>query len=190
LPRVLYLCCVKKHKEILADFVIDKLTNSIENTITGEVFDTEVIRIYSKGTKEIKKADWVFEWHKEFKDPSNEIYKLTTKNNPSIIQGLICFTNKHDHIFMSLIESAKFNKGRHKLYKGVAGNLVAFACKVSFEKGYDGVVSFVAKSKLIDHYHLTLGAKQFGGSNRMFIDTKEALILVKQYFKNFNYGKF
>jgi len=91
---------------------------------------------------------------------------------------------------MSLIESAKFNKGRHKLYRGVAGNLVAFVCKVSFEKGYDGVVSFVAKSKLIDHYQLTLGAKQFGGSNRMFIDTKDALILVKQYFKNFNYGKF
>jgi hypothetical protein len=181
---------VKKHKEISADFEIDKLTNSIENTITGEIFDTEVTRIYSKDSKQIKKSDWVFEWHKEFKEATNEIYKLTTLNNPTIIQGLICFSNKHDHIFMSLIESAKFNKGRCKLYSGVAGNLVAFGCKVSFEKGYEGVVSFIAKSKLIEHYLLTLGAKQFGGSNRMFIDTKEALVLVKQYFKNFKYGKF
>ena len=27
------------------DFIIDKLTNSIENTSTGEVFDTAVVRM-------------------------------------------------------------------------------------------------------------------------------------------------
>ena len=74
-------------------------------------------------------------------EPRNEIYKLTTINNSRIIQGLICITDKHDHIFMPLIESSKFNKGKHKLYKGVAGNLVAYCCKVSFEKGYEGVIS-------------------------------------------------
>jgi len=181
---------VKKGQEIEADFEIDKLTNSIENTITCEVFDTEVTPLYFKDKRQIKKSDWVFDWHREFRDPANEIYKLTTINNPSIIHGLICFIDKQDHIFMSLIESAKFNKGKSKLYRGSAGNLVAFSCKISFEKGYEGVVSFIAKSRLIDHYHQTLGAKQFGGSNRMFIDTKEALALVKQYYKNFDYGKF
>jgi hypothetical protein len=85
---------------------------------------------------------------------------------------------------MDLIESAKFNKGKKKLYKGVAGNLVAFACKTAFEKGYDGVVSFIAKTTLIEHYTLTLGAKLFGG-NRMFIDTREAYILTMKYFKEF-----
>ena len=85
---------------------------------------------------------------------------------------------------MDLIENAKFNKGRNKLYKGVAGNLVAFACKTSFENGFDGVVSFIAKSQLIDHYTQSLGAKLFGG-NRMFIDTREALILTTKYFKDF-----
>lgn len=85
---------------------------------------------------------------------------------------------------MNLIESAKFNKGKNKLYRGVAGNLVAYACKTAFEKGYDGVVSFVAKTQLIDHYALTLGAKVFIG-NRMFIDTKEATILTTKYFKDF-----
>lgn len=79
----------------------------------------------------------------------------------------------------------KFNKGRNKLYKGVAGNLVAFACKTSFENGFDGVVSFIAKSQLIDHYTQSLGAKLFGG-NRMFIDTREAYILTTKYFKDFN----
>jgi hypothetical protein len=180
---------VKKRKEIGLDFEIDKLTNSIENSLTGEVFDTEVIRIFQKDSKQIKKDNWVFDWLKELKTPGNEIYKLTTVNNTTIIQGLICFNDKGDHVFMPLIESAGFNKGRNKLYKGVAGNLVAYGCKVSFEKGYDGVVSFIAKSQLREHYQLTLGAKNFGGGNRMFIDTKEALILVNQYFKHFNHGK-
>ena len=137
---------MKIQKEIELDFEIDKLTNSIENSLSGEVFDTEITRIFLKDIKLIKKEDWGFDWHKELKVSTNEIYKLTTINNPTIIQGLICFTDKTDHIFMPLIESAKFNKGRQKLYKGVAGNLVALGCKVSFEKGYDGIVSFIAKS--------------------------------------------
>jgi len=85
---------------------------------------------------------------------------------------------------MDLIESAKFNKGKSKLYRGVAGNLVAFACKLSFERKYDGVVSFIAKTQLVKHYEQTLGAKFFAG-NRMFIDTKEAVTLVTKYFKDF-----
>ena len=141
-----------------------------------------------RNSKQIKRPDWQFDWRQELKDPAREIYKLTTVNNPSIIHGLICFSDKGDHLFMHLIESAKFNKGSKKQYKGVAGNLVAFACKTAFEKNYDGVVSFIAKTQLIEHYQTTLGARLFG-ANRMFIDTKEALTLVQQYFKDFQHGK-
>jgi len=45
-------------------------------------------------------------------------------------------------------------------------------------------VSFIAKTQLIEHYEQTLGANLFGG-NRMFIDTKESLILTTKYFKDF-----
>jgi hypothetical protein len=54
---------------------------------------------------------------------------LTTQNNQKIIQGLISITDKGDHIFMDLIESAKFNKGKKSFIEEFAGNLVAFACK-------------------------------------------------------------
>ena len=67
---------MKRKSEIEADFEIDMLTNSIENTISSEIFDTEVTPIYHKDKRQIKKSGWVFEWHKEFKDPANEIYKL------------------------------------------------------------------------------------------------------------------
>jgi hypothetical protein len=171
-----------KEAKIELDFIIDKLTNSIENTISGEVFNTVISRISE--TKKIKKSDWIFDWHSEIKSESKYVYCLTTQNNQNIIQGLISINDKGDHIFMDLIENAKFNKGKSKLYTGVAGNLVAFACKTSFEKGYNGVVSFIAKTQLIDHYIQTLGAKLFS-FNRLFIDTKEAKILTTKYFKDF-----
>jgi hypothetical protein len=83
---------------------------------------------------------------------------------------------------MHLVESAKFNLGRHKLYLGVPGNLVSYACKVSFDKGYEGFVAFDSKTALIEHYQKTLGATLIGG-RRMYIDTKAAGKLVSQYFK-------
>ena len=172
------------HRDTELDFEVDKLINSIENATSGEVFDTLITLVVVVDARQIKKTAWVFNWRAELNDAARRVYKLTTVNNPSIIHGLISLTDKGDHIFMDLIENAKFNKGTTKLYRGVAGNLVAFACKLAFEKGYDGVVSFVAKTQLIEHYKQNLGAKLFGG-NRMFIDTKEAFILTSNYFKDF-----
>jgi len=143
---------VKKNELIYLDFEFDKLTNSIENAISGEVFDTLIVKIKAPDGKGIKENEWAFNWHRELKDKVKQVYKLTTISNPTIIHGLISLTDKGDHIYMDLIESAKFNKGKSKLYKGVAGNLVAFGCKMSFEKKYDGVVSFIAKTQLIEHY--------------------------------------
>ncbi|HBK82982.1 MAG TPA: hypothetical protein DDZ41_05200 [Flavobacterium sp.] len=173
---------MKKNTSIELDFKVDKLTNSIENVISGEVFETVITQISQ--IKQVKKSDWLFDWHTQIEDQSKLVFAVSTTNNPLIIQGLICITDKKDHIFMDLIENAKFNKGRKKLYRGVAGNLVAFACKTSFEKGYNGVVSFIAKTQLIEHYSEILGAKLFS-KNRMFIDTKEAQFLTKKYFKTF-----
>lgn len=105
---------------IYLDFEVDKLTNSIENAISGEVFDTLTVKLKPEDGKSIKKVEWVFNWHNELKDKTKQVYKLTTVSNPTIIHGLISLTDKGDHIYMHLIESAKFNKGKNKLYKGVA----------------------------------------------------------------------
>jgi len=173
---------VLKQKSQGLDFVIDKLTNSIENVLSKEVFDTEIVKLELTDIRQIKKTNWNFDWHKEIKDITKGVYKLTTVSNPTIIQGLISIEDKQDHIFMHLIESAKFNKGKAKVYLGVLGNLVAFACKVSMDKGYNGFVAFDAKSALIKHYKQTLYATHFRGL-RMFIETRAASRLIFQYFK-------
>lgn len=57
---------------------------------------------------------------------------------------------KPDHVYLHLIEGAPFNIGKQKTYFEVPGNLVAYSCKLSFQRGGDGYVSFTAKTKLID----------------------------------------
>jgi len=39
---------------------------------------------------------------------------------------------------MHLIGSSRFNKGKNKIYPGIAGKHVAYACKVAVDKGYQG----------------------------------------------------
>ena len=174
---------VKKKKNFL-DFEIDKLTNSIQNTVSGDSFPTEVSRLTKTDLKQVtKKNGWSFNWKTELDDNTREVYKLTISNNPNIIQGILSFTIEPDHIYMDLLESAPFNRGKNKLYEGVAGNLVAYACKVSFQNGFDGYLSFTAKTNLIDHYIKTLESYNFGG-HLMIITTIAANRLIDKYFKS------
>jgi hypothetical protein len=95
---------------------IDKLTHSIVNVISREVFETEFQRVEKK---ELKKPDWLFDWHKELKDKSNEVYKMTTVENKNIIHGLVSLSVRNNFVFVNLVENAKFNKSKEKLYEGV-----------------------------------------------------------------------
>lgn len=173
-----------KQRKIRLDFVIDRLTNSIQNTISGDSFATDVLRFTKDDAKQAtKKNGWNFNWKQELANNSKEVYKLIIVSSPDIIQGLLSLTVETDHIFMNLLESAPFNIGKIKLYEGVSGNLVAFACKVSFQRGFDGFVAFDAKTKLIPHYEKTLGAILFH-KQRMIIPTHSAQILIDKYFKS------
>jgi len=162
---------------------IDRLTNSIRNTISQDSFSTEVLHATATDLKGIsKKTGWKFNWKAEAKINDRIVYKLTIEGNRNVVQGLVSLEDRRDHIFLHLIESAPFNFGKPKLYEGVPGNLVAFACKESKEKGYDGFVSFYSKTKLIGHYEKTLGAVHVGG-HRMVIYEFAAEKLINHYFK-------
>ena len=128
------------------NIVIDALINSIRNVVSGETFDTVVIEISKSDFKYLKKG-WAFNWIEESK--VNNVYKLTTKDNPNVIQGLVSLEEINDNVRVHLIENSQFNIGKNKVYEGVAGNLFAFACKLSFDKGHEGNISFIAKTNLI-----------------------------------------
>lgn len=162
---------------------IDKLTNSIVNTISGDSFETEVLAVDASDLKGVTRGNkWNFNWRAEFKLLDRQVYKLTIVGNPNIIQGLVSISDYKDHFYLHLIESAPFNMGNPKLYEGVPGNLFAFICKISREKGYDGFVAFTSKTKLIAHYEKALGAVHIG-NHKMIIFPDAALRLINRYYK-------
>ena len=175
---------MKKATTNYLEFEVDKLTRSIENIATGDSFSTDISHLFKADVKQVlKKNGWVFNWKTELGFPEREVYKLTIHGNPDIIQGLVSLSMDVDHVYMHLIESAPFNKGKSKIYLGVPGNLVAYACRLAFQRGFDGFVSFHSKTKLIDHYIKTLGAYHFGG-HLMIIDSLPAKTLIEKYFKS------
>ncbi len=180
----MYLVQVKKVEPNYLEFEIDKLTRSIENVASGDSFATDITHLVKTDLKQVsKKNGWVFNWKTELNFPEREVYKLTIQGNPNIIQGLVSLSIDSDHVYMNLIESAPFNKGKMKVYLGVPGNLVAYTCRLSFQRGFEGFVSFHSKTKIIDHYIKTLGAYHFGGQ-LMIIDTLPAKGLIEKYFKS------
>jgi hypothetical protein len=173
------------------NFIIDKLTNSIENIRTKESFETLILPLTATDLKTITKANgWKFDWKTEVGNKNKMVRKLVINNagNKNIIHGLISISLLNGYVEMNLIENAPFNLGKQKEYNGVAGNLVAYACEVSFANGFEGYVSFVAKTDLIQHYFDTLKADILFG-NKMVIETNAAKKLVSKYFKDYFLNK-
>ncbi len=68
---------MKKTKKIALDFIIDRLINSIQNTISRDSFQTEVSLLTIADVKQItKKAGWQFNWKIESADYKKEVYSL------------------------------------------------------------------------------------------------------------------
>ncbi|HPE56448.1 MAG TPA: hypothetical protein PK904_08625 [Bacteroidales bacterium] len=61
------------NKIIEQDFIIDRLTNSILNTISGDSFPTEVSILTRSDLKNItRKKGWNFNWKAEFNNEEKE----------------------------------------------------------------------------------------------------------------------
>jgi hypothetical protein len=163
-------------------FESNKVIGGIVETATGIIYKTEVVPVDAEEIREVHKKDrWKFNWKKEFKKPGREVFKLVLKES-NIVQGLISIEFKYDewHIEMHLIEKAPHNKKPNKKFEGVAQNMVAFICKMSFEAGFDGIVAFKSKTNLIGHYKTSLGAESIF-RDRMAIYTGNARKLIDLY---------
>jgi hypothetical protein len=56
------------------DIEIDKLTDSIQNVISGDSFPTDVLLVESADLRNItKKNGWLFNWKAEFKLPDRDV---------------------------------------------------------------------------------------------------------------------
>ena len=120
----------------MVNILIDDLTNSIRHRITNASVETVIQKINPNELSQLK--NWQFDWQQESRN--SNIYKLTVVELPEKIQGAISIQIKKGYILIPLVENAPFNIGKNGTYEGVAGNLFAFACKLSIEMGFEGFV--------------------------------------------------
>jgi hypothetical protein len=132
----------------------------------------------------LKKDGWQFTWKKLAKIEGAQFYKITLKDSPSKLEGLLMITLINDEmLYMNNLELAPHNYGSKGKYENVAGCLIAFACKKSFELGrgnYLGFLSFDSKTELISLYEEKYGAILAMGQ-KMFIDPGQGRKLMEKY---------
>lgn len=136
---------------------IDELTPCLVDNSSGEIVETEVIRIKRKSflSKYNERTGWYVNWAELLRE--NEIYAVVVKGTVSI-QGLVAITPDNDMkaSFISWMVAAPFNnpqKCDEKRYRGVGGHLFAIAVQRSVECGFGGAVcGFAADENLMKHY--------------------------------------
>lgn len=142
------------------------------------------VDIQNATTKEIASVsiEFGFNWKKLIKQSNSNTYSLKFINEPDVVLGLLHLIIIQGMLIMNLVEVSKTNLGRKKRYDYIAGCLIAFACKQSFEieTDYKGFLTFNAKSELTELYKSKYHAKQINGQ-RMYIEPENGIQLINEY---------
>ena len=153
------------------DVLIDDITPCLKDTATGDIVETEVIRVRRKSilSKFNKKNGWYTNWGALVAE--NEVYALVTKGTVDI-QGMVALRHEQGMkaTYITWMCTAPHNnvqitdnpKHKHK-HKGVGGHLFTIAGRESPRGGFGGAIyGFAANDRVLKHYVERLGAMPIG----------------------------
>ena len=127
----------------MINVIIDEFTPCLKDAKTGELVQTEVIRINRKTflRKYNRKTGWYINWASLIAE--NEIYALVVEGSVDILYiTWMCASPDNNKL---LSEDVK--------YFGVGGHLFAIAAQKSLEYGFGGFMyGFAANQNLLQHY--------------------------------------
>ena len=141
----------------MINVIIDEFTPCLKDAKTGELVQTEVIRIKRKTflRKYNRKTGWYINWASLITE--NEIYALVVEGSVDI-QGLVAVApdkNTNALYITWMCASPDNNKllSEDVKYFGVGGHLFAIAAQKSLEYGFGGFMyGFAANQNLLQHY--------------------------------------
>lgn len=172
----------------MINVIIDEFTPCLKDAKTGELVQTEVIRVRRKTflRKYNKKNGWYVNW--ETLADENEIYALVVEGSVDI-QGLVAIAKDQDMkaVYITwMCTSPENNKliSDDVKYLGVGGHLFAIAAQKSVEYGYDGFMyGFAADQKLLDHYIKAFDGEYIGMLHpyQFAIDERSAAKIMEVY---------
>ncbi len=114
---------------------------------TGFNHEILIERVFEQDFKKITKSKYYFNWQTEKK---NQVYKLRVLNTEEIL-GLMSLVKieQEKRIEIKLLAVSRENRGSKKNYEGIAGNLIAYACREArMLYGFDACVSLIPKTSL------------------------------------------
>ena len=145
----------------------DGLTPCLRDNWTGELVQTEVVRIRRRSflSKCSESTMWYVDWASLLGD--NEVYALVIRGTVDI-QGLVAVRPDGDAgaLYIAWACANPLSSGataERKRYDGIGGHLFAIAARRAFELGFDGeMYGFAANRRLVEHYVETFGAMHVG----------------------------
>lgn len=142
--------------------------------------EAEILPVAKSDFSIIKRSKrFVFDWSKL---KGKGVYKLMQQGNPEIL-GLMCISEHGegwDAVEIELIEvCTEHARRKDKKIDGIAGCLIAYACRESIKTGHSGYVFLIPKTDLTEYYQKKYGFMPFGRS--LILDDTNALVLIKKY---------
>lgn len=150
----------------------------LEDKLTGERLPAVISRLSTEEAALLDMSNrFDFEWRRQLQF---EVYGIRLEGSEEII-GLISLEcqPKNLAIEIKLIANAKEHLGSKKRYDRIAGSLIAFACKKSFDFNFDGYVYLKPKTSIIRHYRQKYGFSDTG--NYLFSDTSNSKQIINEY---------
>lgn len=146
----------------MIDFMIDDIVPCLREVATGELYDTEVVRIRRKSVlrKYNARTGWHVDWSKF--PVGTEVYALVLQGTNDI-QGMVAVLddpgNNASHLlWASTAPQNNIWKYKKQRFSGVGGHLLAIASDLSVQHGHDGFIYAEAIDREIYDYYI----EQFG----------------------------
>lgn len=174
----------------MVDVTIDELTPCLKDVKTGDIVETEVLKVGRRSflKKFNARTGWYTCW--ESLAEENEIYALVIKGTVDI-QGLVAIDPRRDRdaLYVSWMVAAPHNnveicgEGNQKYY-GTGGHLFAVAIMKSVEYGSGGAIfGFARDLEKLHHYEKWFQAEHIGILHdfHFLIADKAAVKVVEDY---------
>jgi hypothetical protein len=146
---------------------------------TGKRISIVISKAENEDFKLLTKKRFSFSW-KAFRNLAT-VYKLQIKSEEDILGviGLIDWPAEK-RMEIKLLASSMENIGKGKRYDGIAGCLIAFACRQAVTMyGAEACVSLVPKTELIGHYVKKYHMQNAGW--QLYLDGTNLIKLLKEY---------
>lgn len=144
--------------------------------VDAKISDSKLIKVNLPSIND----GWRFNFNKHIKKKGFETYVLVSEETSDKIEGCLTFEMKEKvEPYMAYVEVAPHNRGEVKEYENVAGCLIAFACRLSFDRGEDEFEGYLAfdvleedkddETKLMAVYSTKYNAFRIANSTTMII---------------------